>query len=271
MQHRHTNRNLYFCEQEYTTNKYIIPLIEKILPFNSHHKILEIGCGEGGNLKPFLDKNLSCTGIDISENKVINGQKMYIEHPYKDNLKLLCVDIFDYVTQPNHSKFDVIILRDVIEHICFQKKLIEILPQLMTSEGLCFLGFPPWLSPFAGHQQMCKSILSKIPFIQLLPTILYRKLLFLCKESSSTTQSLIELKDSKLTIGTFEKIIKQSKLTIVFRKLYFINPNYEIKFKLKPRKVIFPFSSIPYIKNFYTTTAYYILKSNSFSKENIQR
>ncbi|NOX67348.1 MAG: class I SAM-dependent methyltransferase, partial [Chlorobi bacterium] len=73
MQERHINRNKYFDEQVYTTEKYVIPFISKVLPVNSNLSVLEIGCGEGGNLKPFLDIGCKTTGVDLSEKKIENG------------------------------------------------------------------------------------------------------------------------------------------------------------------------------------------------------
>ena len=55
MDDRHLNREKYFHEQSYTTEKYVIPFINKLLPITSNLTIAEVGCGEGGNLKPFLD------------------------------------------------------------------------------------------------------------------------------------------------------------------------------------------------------------------------
>ena len=56
MQERHRNRKLYFDEQVQTTERYVIPYIEAVYPLHEGLRVLEIGCGEGGNLKPFLDR-----------------------------------------------------------------------------------------------------------------------------------------------------------------------------------------------------------------------
>ena len=55
MQKRHTDPLRYFNEQVYTTQKFVIPFIQQIKTVDSMSKIFEIGCGEGGNLKPFVD------------------------------------------------------------------------------------------------------------------------------------------------------------------------------------------------------------------------
>ena len=44
MQIRHKDRNLYFKEQEYTTRKYVIPLIERVISLHNVKRVLEIGC-----------------------------------------------------------------------------------------------------------------------------------------------------------------------------------------------------------------------------------
>jgi hypothetical protein len=53
--------------------------------------------------------------------------------------------------------------------------------------------------------------------------------------------------------------VRNSGLRIVEEELFFINPNYEVKFKLKPRR-LWKALNIPYLRDFYTTTGYFILK-----------
>ena len=55
MHERHTNKSQYFEEQIYTTKKHVIPFIRKYKQIDKHTSVLEIGCGEGGNLKSFMD------------------------------------------------------------------------------------------------------------------------------------------------------------------------------------------------------------------------
>ena len=49
MQERHSDRERYFDEQARTTEKYYIPYIRKCCP-ELPQEVLEVGCGEGGNL-----------------------------------------------------------------------------------------------------------------------------------------------------------------------------------------------------------------------------
>ena len=47
-----------------------MPFIEKHRPINPETAVLEIGCGEGGNLMPFAKRGCDVTGIDISEERI---------------------------------------------------------------------------------------------------------------------------------------------------------------------------------------------------------
>lgn len=69
MQKRHTDKKFYFNEQAECMRRYVIPYIERQLPVTADMRILEIGCGEAGNLKPFLDLGCNCVGIDIDQSE----------------------------------------------------------------------------------------------------------------------------------------------------------------------------------------------------------
>lgn len=261
MQKRHRNRLQYFEEQEYTTNKYVIPFIEQVKKLKSDSKVLEIGCGEGGNLKPFLDNGCECWGIDLNQTQINNAKKFLSKHPNNKNLTLICENIYDIQSLP---QFDFIVMRDVIEHIPDQERFLGFLKQFMLPDGVVFFGFPPWQMPFGGHQQVFKNkLLSKIPYTHLLPRFLYRFVMKLFGESDGMIESRMAIKDTGISIERFEKIVKQENYKTEIRHFYFINPNYEAKFSLKPRKQNGIIARIPYLRNFFTTAMYYVLSVNT--------
>lgn len=65
MQQRHTNRQQYFEELAETSQKYFIPFLEQYYGAIEGIRVLEIGCGDGGNLLPFLQRGCRVTGVDI--------------------------------------------------------------------------------------------------------------------------------------------------------------------------------------------------------------
>jgi hypothetical protein len=68
-----------------------------------------------------------------------------------------------------------------------------------------------------------------------------------------------EIRDTRITIEGFHKLVTATGLRIVNQRLYFINPNYQVKFGLNPRILSPVIGKIPYVRNFFTTTCYYLL------------
>ena len=155
-----------------------------------------------------------------------------------------------------HNKFDIIIIRDVIEHIPNQELFLPFIKRFLNAYGVIFVAFPPWQNPFGGHQQICNNkLLSHLPWFHLLPRPIYKKVL---EWGNVNPGGLLEIKDTGISLERFLSIVHKEKYRIIEEVLYFINPNYETKFNLPPRR-LWKFLNIPYIRNFYTTCGYYIL------------
>jgi len=258
MQHRHLDRQQYFNEQAESTRKFVLPYIKKGIPLlSASSRVLEIGCGEGGNLVPFLELGCECYGVELSEVSYQNALKFYENYAFKSRLRLVNNDIFKVTTQELDGTFDVIFLRDVVEHIPGQDKFMQQLKQFLSSYGVIFFVFPPWRMPFGGHQQICRNkILSKLPYFHILPKNIYEKVL---KIGGENPKGLLEIKETGISINRFEKIIHKENYEVIKKTYWFINPNYDIKFGLKPLKLPKIFQ-IPFLQDFYITAAYYLLK-----------
>lgn len=258
MQERHKDREKYFREQATCVERHVLPFLKSESRIEADTSVLEIGCGEGGNLKPFLDAGCEkITGIDFSDNKIRNAHTFFNFHPHVGKLTLLCANIFDIT---GHNEYDLIFTRDVLEHIHNQERFLEHIKSFLKPGGKVFFGFPPWQNPFGGHQQMCDSkILSKIPFFHLLPKSIYKLVLGIFGETKAKIEGLLEVKETGISIERFERILSRTGYRIDKKVHYLMNPNYEVKFGIKPRILPKPFSSIPWLRNFIITTSYYIV------------
>jgi SAM-dependent methyltransferase len=261
MHDRHTDKELYFREQVYTTEKYVVPFIRRNRDILPGMKVMEIGCGEGGNLKPFLDLGCIVTGIDISPAKIENALKFYPEIEYSSRVRFITKDIYlaaDELTE----EFDIVIMRDVIEHIHDQKRFMGFVKRFLKPDGMFFLAFPPWYNPFGGHQQVAENrFLSKLPYYHLFPPPVYRFILRAGGESDEKIEAFLEIKHTGISIERFKKILKHHNYKIISEIQYFINPNYEIKFGLKPRKQAAFITAIPLIRNFFVTACYFLIQA----------
>ena len=123
---------------------------------------------------------------------------------------------------------------------------------------MIFIAFPAWQMPFGGHQQIARSkIISHMPFIHLLPRMLYKRILELFSEQESTVKELLTIKYTRCTIEMFRRVVKQTDYQIVNEQLYFINPHYKIKFGLTPHKLNKTIACIPFIRNVFSTCLLY--------------
>jgi SAM-dependent methyltransferase len=257
----HNDAPLKFQHQYLVTRDYIIPYLERILNVEPGITVLEIGCGEGGVLKAFAEKGCICTGMDLSASKIENGKKLLSAEVEAGKMNLFTADIYDEDTMNRfRGQFDVVVLKDTIEHIPNQERVMAQLQVYLKPDGKCFFAFPPWRMPFGGHQQTAMTKMGQLPWIHLLPRSWYEAYLRKAGESDATLVSLLEIYDTRISINRFERIFKATGYTSLDRRFYLINPIYRFKFKWTPR-VQFPIiSAIPWFRDFLTTTAYYVIK-----------
>lgn len=256
MQSRQTNREQYFQELAITSRNYFLPYISRFYDLKPGLRVLEIGCGDGGNLLPFSELGCYVLGVDMAEVRINDAKRFFCER--KATGKFICSDIFKLNNL--HNSFDIILCHDVIEHIYDKALFIKNTKLYLKDDGILFISFPAWQMPFGGHQQICKSkILSHLPFFHLLPTNIYLKILKTFKEDEHCVNELKSIKETKCPIELFEKNI-EGVYKILNRTLFFINPHYKVKFGLQPRILPNFIGRIMYFRNFFTTSTFYILK-----------
>lgn len=255
----HADRHRYFEMQQLNAEKYVIPFIEEVFPVTVGMRVLEIGAGEGGVLKAFI--NMGCDGVavELDPERVENGIKWLQPEIEAGRITFFTRDIYD-VKPDELGKFDIIVLKDVIEHIHDQLKLIDWLHQFIKAGGIIFFGFPPWQMPYGGHQQMGEKKLSRLPWLHLLPGTVYKKSLELFGEPKDNIEMLAEVKETGLSIERFEKILHETGWNIILKRHFLINPIYEWKFGWKPKTQLASISKLNWIRNFVTTCVYYVVK-----------
>ena len=260
MQERQHDRARYFRELADTSRKYFAPYIGTFKQLHPGLEVLEIGCGDGGNLLPFAKAGCNVTGVDMAEGRIKDAIRFF--HEAGSEGTFIASDIFK-LKEWEH-RFDIILCHDVLEHIHDKTNFMKGLLRYTRNDGIVFMSFPAWQMPFGGHQQICRNkILSHLPFIHLLPRSIYRFLLNKGKENISCINELLDIKTTRITIEQFERLCAQTGLRITDRQLFFINPHYETKFGLKPRKLSPAIGCIPGIRNVFTTSCFYILTQKS--------
>ncbi len=254
----HEDRKRYFDIQIINTENHVIPFIEECFAITPGMRVLEIGCGEAGVLKAFVNKGCTGVGVEFDYTRIDNANIWLHDDIAGGNIQLITKDI--YKTTPDEiGLFHIIILKDVIEHIHDQEKLIGWLQTFLHPKGIVYFGFPPWQMPFGGHQQICRGkFTSRLPYYHLLPKSIYKAIL---ERNNEPVEELLEIRETGISIEKFEKIVKRTKYNILHKKFFLINPIYEWKFGWKARKQFSLISKIPVVRNFVTTCVYYIISA----------
>lgn len=249
-------------DQQYlVTKNHILPFIEEHVSLNAGSKVLDIGCGEGGVLKAFLERGIIGVGIDISASRIENAKKLFSEEIAEDKVSFFAGDIHD--TRPIQHllhDIDLIILKDAIEHIFEREKMLRALHKFIKNGGVVFFAFPPWFNPFGGHQQLAESALRYVPWFHLFPRGIYQKILRACGESAVKIDSLLKIYDTRLPTKRFETLLQTTHWQIKIRRFYFLNPIYEYKFGIKGRKQLFAIAALPVVRDVVSTGVYYIVQ-----------
>ncbi len=257
----HTDKKRYFEIQMENAEEYVIPFIENKFTLKPGTRVLEIGCGEGGVLSAFIKQDCIGVGVELHESRLQLANELLDKEIKDGKIKFIAKDIYKVTEEESGGKFDLIIMKDVIEHIHDQKKLLQRLHDLLLPNGVIFFGFPPWQMPFGGHQQMCTNkLLSNLPYYHLLPARLYKWIL---KKFDQPTEDLLEIKDTGISIERFERIVQLTNYKVVDKIHYLINPIYKYKFGWKARKQLPLLRSIPYIRDYFTTCVYYLITQNN--------
>ncbi len=256
------NHSRYFQQQFDTTVEFIIPFIEREKKIEKGMRFLEVGSGYGGVCKAFTNAGCKVTGIELLDHASAIAKEFLKEEIANGSAEIIAKNVYDINPDADlPEKYDIILLKDTIEHIHGQAQFVKHIIKFLKPNGVIFFAFPPWLMPYGGHQQSLDSkFLEKLPYFHILPTPIYRGIMKAFGEIEGRIIDTLEVKETQISINRFERITKAAGFSIAQREFYLINPSYKYKFGAKPRKQFAFISALPWIRDFVTTTCYYVLK-----------
>jgi len=133
------------------SGKEILKIIEQYYPIrlmdrlkkkytgNRKVSVLDVGCGAGGIIYPFISKGYTCVGIDApSEYTKIGREKLGVD----------IKDVFILDFDPK-NKFDIIILNHSLEHFLEPVNYLIKIRELLSKHGIVYIEVPDIERPYS--------------------------------------------------------------------------------------------------------------------------
>jgi len=148
---------------------YILTEIDRFIKKNdlAEIKILDLGCGNGNAVTYYIAQNFpqaQITGIDIHQDSIVFARENF----KLPNLNFICQDIF---AENINSQYDIIILSDILEHFANPEKLLNLINNQLTNQGVAIVAIPNGYGPYELERKFCKYtgieyILNKIFYLK---------------------------------------------------------------------------------------------------------
>lgn len=234
----------HFHEQVRFSQSYLVPFLQKQIADFERHRVLEIGCAEAGFLHVLAGMGMEAAGVELSPDRVRLAKAL------SPQLDVIVGDVTDpHLAEKMPQAFDLIVIREVIEHVVDRDALFVNLRALLADRGRVYITFPPRFSAFAGHQQMGRSLLRRLPYLHLWPEWLLRPAGRLLEEHDYLIEEVLHNYRIGLSVRGFEKLCRRYGFVFLRQDLFLIRPIYRQRFGWSPKKI----PSLPVVREFLAT------------------
>ncbi|MFY8000862.1 MAG: class I SAM-dependent methyltransferase [Candidatus Kapaibacteriota bacterium] len=251
----------YWGYQYRLAKEVLVPYLAKRGVFKNGNRVAEIGCAEAGVLMAFAEAGAKdVLGTDIEKARLDAG--MAIAEDLHIPLTLSTHNVLFDDLQPAWEKaFDLVILRDVIEHLDDTRLALANIQRLLKPGGFLFVEFPPYNSPFGGHQHLLRNTLGRLPYTHLLPKPLFTKMTA-SGWHSVDIEEVRRLSKIRLMPKSFKAAAHAAGYAICHEQYYLLRPVFKMKFGL-PTIPLTPLKWLPGVKELLSLEANYILQSTT--------
>lgn len=111
------------------------------IPIREGLRALDLGCGHG-----ILGNELLRMGCDVWFADFENKLKV---ETHRDRFLKIDIDRDDLVAL---GTYDLVICSNVYEHLAKPRKFLQSVPEILNPNGVLYLSWTNWLSPWGGHE-----------------------------------------------------------------------------------------------------------------------
>lgn len=238
----------------------IIPWLKRAGVMVTEPAVCEIGCAEGGVLAAFSELGaVKALGTDIQ-----GALLTQISRPIWESLAIpmefsLHDVIYEDIPDQWQGVFDIVLLRDVIEHLDDPSVALKNISRLLKPGGVVVVTFPPYTSAFGGHQQLTGTIGGALPFIHMLPWFLFKHIV----EAGDPTnkEELERLHSIRCSAIGVAEAAGNAGLNIIDERYFALRPVFKWKYQIGiPVFEVTKISSLPFVKSLAMEAAFLLQK-----------
>jgi len=222
----------YRSYQARLASDYLIPVLNDWSVALAGKRFLEAGSGDGGCAAEFHRAGCGVTAIDIDERLVTIASELNEKEGVSVNTYV------GDICRPDcpgleEGPFDIVLLRDVVEHLDDLTGALSILRQNLSEDGVLFIVFPPYYSAYGAHQQILprKRVgfvpYNKLPFLHLLPDGAFSAI---TKGDTPAHREVARLRRIRLTLKKFARGADAAGFRITRRKYYLTRPTHKLRY-----------------------------------------
>jgi SAM-dependent methyltransferase len=134
--------------------------------------------------------------------------------------------------------FDLVLMCELLEHVPERDRLLGVAARALKPDGRLVVTFPPYWSPFGGHQQLASTWLRAIPYAHYLPAPLFFRLARIGDNPYMTREDAIDdvvsVRRTRLTIAGAERGFRRAGLRILRRRMWLLRPEYRVRYGVRP-------------------------------------
>ncbi len=241
-------------------SRFLIPTLHGWGVDTNGARLLEVGCGDGGCCAEFARADCRVTALDMDERLVRLAREMNRREHVEFNVHTGDITRSD-CPGLEEGPFDIVLLRDVVEHLEDLEGALRIVASNLRGDGVMFIVFPPYYSPYGAHQQILPRrgigwlAWNKLPWIQLLPDFLFHRIV---RGDEAPNREVARLRHIRLTLGKFEGCVRAAGLEIRQRRLYLSRPSFTLRYGL-PVTGAGVVGRIPLLREILVTGGYFLV------------
>ncbi len=250
----------YWSYQYELGRRVLVPELQRRGIFHPGDAVAEIGCAEGGVLMSFAEAGAtSALGTDIALSRLESARRIAAQLGLE--IAFAVHDILaDPIPESWRGHYHLVLLRDVLEHLEAPETALRRIAQLLRPGGYLYISFPPYPSPYGGHQHLLHNFWGKLPYIHLLPEPLFERLIASGREPDRS--EVRRLRRIRLSFERFHRAAAEAGYRIVLQKHYLLRPVFRFRFGLPlPAIELTPVARLlPDVLQFLCMEASYVLQ-----------